>query len=219
MENQKILIHELLGHGSGKLLSSTSPAGVANFDVQNPPLSPLTKRPIVTWYKKGDTYNGVFGDLATLMEECRAECVGAYFMFESELLAIFGYTEKSEVKASDCKHSMIISMYQYGINALPDYSVIYNLYLHIGVMGLNALLSYNAEIGVYLGDPMNIYCTIDFDQKWGQAHDRGHFAMFQVLLAADNFMSLEVNKEHKRIYIKLDQSKLMSCGRKVIGVQ
>lgn len=114
-ENQKIAIHELLGHGSGKLLSSASPAGVANFDVQNPPISPLTKRPIVTWYKKGETYNGVFGDLANSMEECRAECVGAYLMFKSELLAIFGYTEKSEVKASDCKHSMIISVYQHRV--------------------------------------------------------------------------------------------------------
>ena len=107
-ENQKIAIHELLGHGSGKLLTAASPAGVANFDVGNPPVSPLTMRPILTWYKKGETYNGVFGDMATSMEECRAECVAAYLMFESELLAIFGYTEDSEVKATDCKHRGIM---------------------------------------------------------------------------------------------------------------
>lgn len=67
-ENQKIAIHELLGHGSGKLLTCASPAGVPNFDVGNPPISPLTGRPITTWYSKGETYNGVFGDMATSME-------------------------------------------------------------------------------------------------------------------------------------------------------
>lgn len=106
--NQTIAIHELLGHGSGKLLTSASPAGVANFDFGNPPVSPLTMQPIQTWYKKGETYNGVFGDLATSMEECRQVCVGAYLMFESELLVIFGYTEMSEVKSADCKLPEII---------------------------------------------------------------------------------------------------------------
>lgn len=102
-ENQKIATHELLGHGSGKLLTSSSPSGVPNFDVGNPPVSPLTGRPITTWYTKGETYNGVFGGLATSMEECRAECVAAYLMFELELLEIFGYDEKSEVKSYDCE--------------------------------------------------------------------------------------------------------------------
>ena len=119
-QSQTATIYLLLDHGSEKLLSSASPAGEANFDVQNRPLSPLTKQPIVTWYKNGATYDDVFEDLATSMECCRAECVGAYLIFNSELLAMFGYTEKSEVKASDCKRSMIISMYKYGRNDLPD---------------------------------------------------------------------------------------------------
>ena len=216
-ENQKIAIHELLGHGSGKLLTSESPAGVANFDVDIPPVSPLNMQPIQTWYKKGETYNGVFGDLATSMEECRAECIGAYLMFESELLAIFGYTEMSEVKPADCKHLAIIYMHQYRSNTLSDHLVIYNLYLHIGVMGLNALLSYNTEISVRSGPTYAYFSANSIYQKWGQAHDRGHFAMFQVLLAADGFMSLEVNKELMQVRVRIDESKIESCGRKAIG--
>ena len=108
-ESQKIVIHELLGHGSGRLLTSASSTKGDtkgdNFDARNPPISPLTGQPINTWYECGQTYNSVFGDLAASMEECRAECIAAYRIFESQLLAIFGYTEDSEVKSSDCKFS------------------------------------------------------------------------------------------------------------------
>lgn len=114
--NQKTTIHELLGHGSGKLLISASPAGTPNFDLSNPPLNPLTQRPITTWYKKGETYRSVFRDLATSMEECRADCVGAYLMFERELLAIFGYTDTSEVTSGHCKNPIKNSAYNYSAN-------------------------------------------------------------------------------------------------------
>ncbi len=41
-------VHELTGHGTGKLLSETT-SGQWNFDVENPP--PLTKKLVDTWYK------------------------------------------------------------------------------------------------------------------------------------------------------------------------
>lgn len=41
-------LHELLGHGCGKLLQETEP-GVYNFDVKNPPVSPVDNKPISTW--------------------------------------------------------------------------------------------------------------------------------------------------------------------------
>lgn len=60
-------LHELTGHGCGKLLAETSP-GVFNFDKENPPISPLTSKPITTWYKAGQTWGSVFGSLAGAYE-------------------------------------------------------------------------------------------------------------------------------------------------------
>lgn len=41
--------------------------------------------------------------------------------------------------------------------------------------------------------------------------------MFQVLLAANNFMTLEVNEDLRQVHVRIDESKLESCGRKAIG--
>lgn len=62
-------LHELLGHGTGKLLSELSP-GEYNFDINNPPTNPLTGEPIKTWYKPGQTWGSVFGGVAASYEEC-----------------------------------------------------------------------------------------------------------------------------------------------------
>ena len=99
-----VVFHELLGHGTGKLLSEESPS-IWNFNVHDPPVSPLTGRPIETWYRYGQTWTSLFGDLATTVDECRAECVGAYLMSEMDLLAIFGYS------AEDGRESEMFTSY------------------------------------------------------------------------------------------------------------
>lgn len=96
-----VVFHELLGHGTGKLLVEDGP-GSYNFDAQNPPINPLTGKPIDSWYRPGQTWTGLFGDIATSVDECRAECVGAYLMSDMELLALFGFSETTEIKGSDC---------------------------------------------------------------------------------------------------------------------
>ncbi|KAH3661796.1 hypothetical protein OGAPHI_005974 [Ogataea philodendri] len=86
-------IHELLGHGSGKLLME-SDDGEFNFDVKNPPLG-LDGKPVTTYYKKGETWGSLFGYLAGGFEECRAESVAMSLFTNRKLLEIFGFTEKS----------------------------------------------------------------------------------------------------------------------------
>jgi dipeptidyl-peptidase III len=102
----QITIHELFGHGTSKLLMEEE-LGKHNFEVKNPPISPITGRPITTWYRFGQTWTGVFGSLATTLDECRAECVGSYLIADKDLLALFGYTDKSEITADDCGHILI----------------------------------------------------------------------------------------------------------------
>jgi len=55
------------GHGCGKLLQETA-EGEYNFDQKNPPISPLTDKPVTTWYKPGQTWGSVFGGLAGAYE-------------------------------------------------------------------------------------------------------------------------------------------------------
>ncbi len=57
-------LHELLGHGSGKLFEECY---------------------------NNKTYDTVFTDLASSMEECRAELVGMFLCFEKEVLDIFNH--------------------------------------------------------------------------------------------------------------------------------
>ncbi|EKJ79605.1 hypothetical protein FPSE_00290 [Fusarium pseudograminearum CS3096] len=116
-------IHELLGHGSGKLLSETKP-GQFNFDRKYPPVSPLTNKPITTWYRSGQTWTSTFGAAAPSIEECRAMLVPLYLIDDKQLLSIFGYNETSDITTQDLH---------------------YNTYLQIGVEGLQGLAYYNVD--------------------------------------------------------------------------
>ncbi|KAL7919267.1 peptidase family M49 domain-containing protein [Trichoderma austrokoningii] len=116
-------IHELIGHGTGKLLSETSP-GTYNFDQQNPPISPLSGEAVTSHYLPGQTWGSVFGKLAGTVEECRAILMSEYLMDNKELLSIFGYTGSSSITADD---------------------LLYATYLNIGVDGLQALQHYNSQ--------------------------------------------------------------------------
>ncbi|KAL3460231.1 peptidase family M49-domain-containing protein [Aspergillus heterothallicus] len=116
-------IHELIGHGTGKLLRETSP-GVYNFDKQSPPISPLTKGPVTSHYTSDQTWSNTFRELSGTVEECRAILVSEYLMDKKEVLGIFGYTDESEITSDE---------------------LLYTTYLNIGVDGLQALEHYNFE--------------------------------------------------------------------------
>eukprot|EP01156_Anaeramoeba_ignava_P017962 Anaeramoba_ignava/a90457_317.p1 GENE.a90457_317~~a90457_317.p1 ORF type:complete len:695 (+),score=214.82 a90457_317:23-2086(+) len=86
-------LHELLGHGTGKLLME-NPDGSLNFDPKA--IDPTTGKPIAKWYKPGETYDGKFTTLASSMEECRAESVGLFLCVNDDVLRIFGFNDEKE---------------------------------------------------------------------------------------------------------------------------
>ncbi|PQE06369.1 putative dipeptidylpeptidase III protein [Rutstroemia sp. NJR-2017a WRK4] len=116
----QVAVHELLGHGSGKLLQETEP-GVYNFDIKNPPTNPLTGKPVATWYKPGQTWGSVFGSIASSYEECRAEAIAMALSCDFEILKIFGHgdgTEDMDGEAGSVLYASYLSMARMGIGSL-----------------------------------------------------------------------------------------------------
>nr|XP_039262543.1 dipeptidyl peptidase 3-like [Styela clava] len=110
-------LHELLGHGSGKLFS-TKEDGTMNFDKEKV-INPLTNKLVEKWYKSGETWDSKFVELSSPYEECRAECVGLYLCLNRDALKIFGHEGQS---ADDIIYVNWLNMVWAGVQGLLYYT-------------------------------------------------------------------------------------------------
>ena len=83
-----VALHELLGHGTGKLFTQDVDTGKFNFDHEKL-LNPFTGEKITTFYKSNETWSSKFGKLHSGYEECRADIVALYLGHYDEPYQIF----------------------------------------------------------------------------------------------------------------------------------
>ncbi|XP_069824333.1 dipeptidyl peptidase 3 isoform X2 [Dendropsophus ebraccatus] len=110
-------LHELLGHGSGKLFVQDE-KGTFNFDKENV-LNPETGEHVKSWYKPGETWDSKFSTIASTYEECRAECVGLYLCVNEEVLRIFGHESQ---EAQDVLYVNWLNMVRAGLLGLEYFT-------------------------------------------------------------------------------------------------
>ncbi len=80
-------LHELIGHGSCKLLTKNNETGEINYPSDL--LNPLTGEAISNPYGPNETFTQRFQKLAPVLEESRAEAVALYFLFMNDSYPIF----------------------------------------------------------------------------------------------------------------------------------
>uniref|UniRef100_A0A669CSZ3 Dipeptidyl peptidase 3 n=1 Tax=Oreochromis niloticus TaxID=8128 RepID=A0A669CSZ3_ORENI len=110
-------LHELLGHGSGKLFVQDD-KGKFNFD-QSKVINPETGEPVSSWYRGSETWDSKFSTIASSYEECRAECVGLYLCLNKQVLSIFGHEGQD---ADDVVYINWLSMVRAGLLGLEFYT-------------------------------------------------------------------------------------------------
>lgn len=110
-------LHELLGHGSGKMLSENKD-GTYNFETEKV-TDMLTGKKVTSWYKPGESWDSVFSQISSTYEECRAECVGLYLSILKHILSIFGHEGQD---ADDIMYVNWLNMARAGILGLEFYS-------------------------------------------------------------------------------------------------
>ena len=112
----KTALHELLGHGSGKLFT-VDENGKYNFDKENI-INPLTKEKVNSFYLPGETYESKFSVFCRALEEGRADYIALYLVFDKKAQKIFGFKDE---EYEDVIYIMWLEMFIAGIFGVGFY--------------------------------------------------------------------------------------------------
>lgn len=118
--NLKIALHELLGHGSGKLFVQSKETGEFNFD-KDTVINPLTNEKVETWYMSSETYHSKFKKMHSAYEECRADTTALYLSHFKEPYEIMFSGRENEW--DDIQYVMWYEVARRGLYGLSFYDV------------------------------------------------------------------------------------------------
>lgn len=110
-----VALHELLGHGTGKLFTKNIETGEINFpaDAKNP----FTGEPITTHYTSNETWGQKFGRMHSGYEECRADVVALHLIHFEEVYEIF-YADRTKEEWNDIYYVCWLDMIYGAIKGL-----------------------------------------------------------------------------------------------------
>jgi len=121
-------IHELLGHGSGRLFYKDTENAKTVAATEHPLKDLMPDSAAITgpFYAEGTTWDSTFGKMASSYEECRAECSGIYLSLEPTVLEVFGHTDAADVVAAggihDITYANWLLMMKAGLSGLEFYT-------------------------------------------------------------------------------------------------
>jgi len=82
-----VACHELLGHGTGKLIYVKEGEPLPEWT------DPISGDKFKSAYKEGETWNGKFAEISASYEECRADTCGFYLASFKDVYTLFGFED------------------------------------------------------------------------------------------------------------------------------
>jgi dipeptidyl-peptidase-3 len=163
-----VAIHELLGHGTGKLFKKEQNG---EFNFEKTLKHPFTNGEITTYYEHNETWGSKFGNISSGWEECRADCVGLFLATYNESLEIlFPGREKEWEDIVYCEWLDIVVS---AIKGLEYYSV------ETGQWGQSHILAAYAILKVLL-EAGNGFVTIEETTREGLPYLVAHLDRAQI---------------------------------------
>ncbi|KAM3144829.1 hypothetical protein pb186bvf_003138 [Paramecium bursaria] len=113
-----VALHELIGHGSGKIFLEDKDGKLNYENVTNP----FTNQPVTTHYNSQEHWHAKFGPLSGAYEECRADSVALYLSTYDDVVEILLPKQSKEERIEIVKAAWL-DIINGGIKGLEYYSV------------------------------------------------------------------------------------------------
>ena len=217
-----VACHELYGHGSGRLFSIQ--------EDKKGQKSLITGKELNQNFgydtEKGENYEGLFGDLASAFEECRAETTALYLLLCDKTLEVF---DIPSVNHKICKEIEVKRMANAGLYSLRDWDSHERKWTQAHSQArfalLKALLIWSRGALTLEKQSSNVGLYPQIDESRNNCYDEIRDAAEMLLKHLNDYKSNALYKEGKRFFEMLSAvdgdfvSVLSSYSRKKVDAK